>query len=264
ALRAGNPIPEKFAKHAAHYRDNPDALGLPEDILRLFPTRFVDSELGPIPEGWEVGPLGTFFTLGLGGVWGQDHRTERATLAVRCLRGIDCHNLAEGQIPEAPIRWVSRRQAANRQLTDGTILIEGSGSFCGRSLIWLSYYNDLFQEPVLYSNFCKRIDPQCSMPQAIICWMQLRQAYQDGILQTFRTGTAFPNLDIQGILQNLLLIVPPIPVAQGFEQVFALTRRVELMIQSRHLAALRDTLLPKLISGELRVPDVERILEGAG
>jgi len=58
AIRAGNPIPEKFAARAAHYRDNPDALGLPEDILRLFPARFVDSELGPIPEGWKVVTLG--------------------------------------------------------------------------------------------------------------------------------------------------------------------------------------------------------------
>nr|WP_054683382.1 hypothetical protein [Rhodothermus marinus] len=51
AIRAGNPIPEKFAARAAHYRANPDALGLPEHILRLFPARFVDSELDPIPEG---------------------------------------------------------------------------------------------------------------------------------------------------------------------------------------------------------------------
>lgn len=58
ALRAGNPIPEKFTARAAHYRKNPDALGLPDHILRLFPDRFVDSKLGPIPEGWEVGPIG--------------------------------------------------------------------------------------------------------------------------------------------------------------------------------------------------------------
>ena len=37
ALKAGNPIPDKFADRAAHYRENPDRLGLPEEILRLFP-----------------------------------------------------------------------------------------------------------------------------------------------------------------------------------------------------------------------------------
>ena len=57
ALRAGNPVPEKFAQRAAHYRDNPDALRLPEDTLRQFPDRFQDSELGPIPEGWRTKTL---------------------------------------------------------------------------------------------------------------------------------------------------------------------------------------------------------------
>ena len=60
ALRAGNPVPEKFAQRAAHYRDNPDALRLPEDTLRQFPDRFQDSELGAIPEGWEVGCVADF------------------------------------------------------------------------------------------------------------------------------------------------------------------------------------------------------------
>src|SRR5690606_36267979 len=54
ALKAGNPIPDKFADRAAHYRENPDALGVPREILRLFPDRFVESELGPIPEAWKV------------------------------------------------------------------------------------------------------------------------------------------------------------------------------------------------------------------
>src|SRR5690606_4827724 len=35
ALKAGNPIPDKFADRAAHYRENPDALGVPREILRL-------------------------------------------------------------------------------------------------------------------------------------------------------------------------------------------------------------------------------------
>ena len=57
ALRAGNSIPDKFTKRAARYRDNPDELSLSEEIQCQFPDRFQDSELGPIPERWEIGPL---------------------------------------------------------------------------------------------------------------------------------------------------------------------------------------------------------------
>jgi type I restriction enzyme S subunit len=238
--------------------------GLPAHLYDLFPDRLVDSELGEIPEGWEVGPLGRFFRVGMGGVWGQDVASAQASVPVRCLRGIDCHELAEGRIPEIPKRWVSPKQASTRYLLDGTILIEGSGSFCGRSMIWRTNYEALLSEPVVYSNFCRRLDPDCSFAQAILCWMQVRQAYRDGKLQSFRTGTAFPNFDLNGALNNLLVIVPPEPIARVFGQFFCQAQRLDLMAQSRTLAAIRDALLPKLVSGELRVKDAEAFLEKAG
>ncbi|MGD9598672.1 MAG: restriction endonuclease subunit S [Steroidobacteraceae bacterium] len=235
--------------------------GLPKSLADLFPAHLVDSELGEIPEGWEVGSLGDFFAVGLGGAWGEDEQSNRATVAMRCLRGIDCHDLAEGRIPDVPVRWVSPKQSIDRELTEGTILIEGSGSFCGRSMIWRHAYGALLGKPVGYSNFCKRLDPRCTAAQATICWMQVRQAYRDGLLQSFRTGTAFPNFDVHGALSNLQVVMPPVPLAEAFGEIFALSQRSDLMAQSRTLAALRDTLLPKLISGDLRVKDAEKFIE---
>ncbi|CAG0951570.1 hypothetical protein BURK1_00223 [Burkholderiales bacterium] len=234
--------------------------GLPQPLAELFPNSFEDSELGEIPRGWEVGPLGRFFSVGLGGAWGEDEASDRATVRVRCLRGIDCHELAEGRIPDVPVRWVTPKQAADRQLSDGNVLIEGSGSFCGRSLIWKGAYAQLLGEPIGYSNFCKRLDPVCSSSQAVICWMQMRQAYRDGLLQSFRTGTAFPNFDVHGTLGNLIVVVPPVPLADAYGRMFEVSQRLVLMAQSRTLAALRDSLLPKLISGELQVEDAQRFV----
>jgi len=66
ALAAGNPIPDAFADRAAQRADflhgnlpSPSGRGAggEGDYLALFPDRFADSELGPIPEGWEVRPL---------------------------------------------------------------------------------------------------------------------------------------------------------------------------------------------------------------
>jgi type I restriction enzyme S subunit len=93
--------------------------------------------------------------------------------------------------------------------------------------------------------------------------MQLRQAYRAGELDGFRTGTAFPNFDVKSLLATFEVVVPPEEVALRFARVFAISRRVNLMEESRTLAALRDTLLPKLISGELRVGDAERVAETA-
>jgi type I restriction enzyme, S subunit len=239
-------------------------LGLPKPIADLFPDSFEDSELGEIPRGWGVGPLGRFFEVGLGGAWGEDVASDRATLSVHCLRGIDCHELAEGRVPDVPMRWLSPKQVADRQLSDGTVLVEGSGSFCGRSMIWNGAYARLMPEPVSYSNFCKRLDPVCSPSQAVICWMQIRQAYRDGFLQSFRTGTAFPNFDLNGALGNLIVAVPPDHLADAYGRLFKPSQRIDLMLQSRTLAALRDALLRKLLSGDLRVKDAARAIERLG
>jgi type I restriction enzyme S subunit len=169
--------------------------------------------------------------------------------------------LAEGRIPEVPLRWITPNQAADRLLSKGTILIEGSGSFCGRSMIWNSDYENLFSEPVGYSNFCKRLDPLCGVGQAMVCWMQIRKAYREGIIQTFRTGTAFPNLDVHDLVTNLIVVVPTEAIANTFGKIFELSQRIDLMTYSLILVVLRDNLLPKLISGEIRVPDAEHLVE---
>ena len=55
-------------------------------IVDLFPDRLVPSELGEIPEGWEVKALGEMFEVAIGGVWGKDAPDGRAQEAVYCLR----------------------------------------------------------------------------------------------------------------------------------------------------------------------------------
>jgi len=252
------------AKMEGRWQRGQSLPGLPAHLYDLFPDRLVDSELGEIPEGWEARRLGDCFTVGLGGAWGLDEPAGGDSVAVRCLRGVDCHELAEGRIPDAPIRWLRQEQVRDRELREGSILIEGSGSFCGRSLLWSSAYQALFNEPVVYSNFCKRLDPICTPSQALVCWFHVRQAYREGDLQAFRTGTAFPNFDVRGLLANLLVLVPNEAVTRRFADLYAAEHRAALMAESRTLAALRDALLPKLVSGELRVKDAERFLERVG
>ncbi|MEA3364472.1 MAG: restriction endonuclease subunit S, partial [Candidatus Hydrogenedentes bacterium] len=65
ALAAGNPIPEAFRDRAAQRADAATSaasqgrpFGLPKPLAAQFPNAFHDSDLGPIPEGWEVGTLG--------------------------------------------------------------------------------------------------------------------------------------------------------------------------------------------------------------
>lgn len=237
--------------------------GMDAPTAALFPSSLQDSPLGEIPAGWKVGKLGEFLEVGIGGAWGEETATAKQTVAVKCLRGIDCHDLAQRSLPEIPIRYIGQRQFDDRKLTEGCVLVEGSGSFCGRSMLWLNEYSALTGQSVCYSNFCKRLDPKCTPSQALVCWMQFRKAYDDGGLSGFRTGTAFPNFDIHGALSGLNVTCPSPEVADAFLTFYRNWLRLDLLAQSRTLATLRDTLLPKLLSGELSVAGFEKEVEHA-
>jgi len=120
ALKAGNPIPEKFAERAAHYRENPDALGLPEDILRLFPNRFVDSELSPIPEGWEVKALGA---LCHPPQYGYTASANESRVGPRFLRIKDINKLPWINWRDVPYCTISEEQQPKYLLQKGDIVI---------------------------------------------------------------------------------------------------------------------------------------------
>jgi type I restriction enzyme S subunit len=238
--------------------------GLPAQISDLFPDSFEDSELGEIPSGWRVSELGDLYTIGKGGIWGDDTCSGADFTEVSCLRGIDCHNLSSGSIPVVPSRWVKKSQVESRIPEDGAILIEGSGSFCGRSLLWEEKYRSLFERPVVYSNFCKRLTPACPKVYSSLVWMALRDSYDRNEVANFRTGTAFPNLDVSGLLKGVSIVLPCEGIAAAFQEFYLLRNRVDLINQSASLSDIRDALLPKLISGEIRIPDAEKMLEEVG
>jgi type I restriction enzyme S subunit len=75
-------------------------------------------------------------------------------------------------------------------------------------------------------------------------------------------GTTFMEIS-KGNFRSLPVIVPPKPVLDDFQkQVESLHRRMVSNLQESHtLTALRDALLPKLLSGELRVPAAAKLME---
>jgi len=232
AIRAGNPIPEKFATRAAHYRENPDALGLPEDILRLFPARFVDSELGPIPEGWEVKEVQHFAKLKGGTQLPKKYIKSTGPVPVFGGAGI--------------MGYTTESNADGFVITVGRV-----GAYCGQFFrhvgrAWIN--NNASMARVFRSELGE--------------WLYL--ALRNADIEVIKKGAAQPfvaNSDIE----RLPIIWPGEIVASEFSMVVSHLRGLQdhQTNESRTLATLRDTLLPKLISGELRVPDVEKILEDA-
>lgn len=76
------------------------------------------------------------------------------------------------------------------------------------------------------------------------------------------TGVAIPGLNSTAV-RSLAVLVPPQPIVEAFTNQASplVTRILSNAKQSRILATLRDTLLPKLLSGELQVPEAIRLIE---
>jgi type I restriction enzyme S subunit len=81
------------------------------------------------------------------------------------------------------------------------------------------------------------------------------------IVSGYANGTTVNMLPIDG-LQSPLIVVPPARALSTFGSIAeaARMRHEEMVEESRTLAALRDALLPKLISGEMQIRDAERFV----
>ena len=79
-------------------------------------------------------------------------------------------------------------------------------------------------------------------------------------LQQHAHGSVFDTIT-RDTLAGIAVVAPPAEMIEHFEKQVgpSLERLRAALVETRTLATLRDTLLPKLISGELRVPDAERI-----
>ena len=195
--------------------------GLPQLLADLFPDSFENSELGEIPKGWQVGRLDDVLVL---------------------QRGFD---LPATERTPGPYPVIA---ASGPNGTHNQSMVRGPGVTTGRSGVLgnVFYVHDDFW-PLNTSLWVK--DFKRSTP-----------AYAFHLLRrldfaVFNAGSAVPTLN-RNHVHNLPTLIPPIDLVHAFETVAVLfLKRQRINDDESHtLAALRDTLLPKLISGELRVP----------
>jgi type I restriction enzyme S subunit len=234
--------------------------GMDAETAALFPDAFVDSELGEIPAGWESMPIGSICSLEIGGDWGQDQAFDGG-IEVACLRGVDLERLRQDGHASAPLRWIKPASVEKRALDERDVLVAGSGAGpTGRPLWIVKEIITAFDQPVIYSNFCKRFRSATSSHAAYLDRV-LHEMRMSGEIWEYVSGTSVPNLNARGLFSSKYINVPPTSVLQRFENHLRPMVRRLYSQENQTISSLRDTLLPKLLSGELRVPDAERLVE---
>lgn len=238
--------------------------GLPKEIADLFLDSFEDSELGEVPKGWRVGVLDELTDVVLGGDWGGDEPTPEKTMVTRCIRGADIPDLQAGGLGKMPIRYLKPSSLEKRRLEEGNLVVEISGGSptqsTGRPVLVSERLLRRLDAPIVCSNFCRLIKPQQKIYSKFI-YLWLRALYTNDEFLQFENGTTgIKNLAFTLFSSSYKLCIPPLSVLAMFdEQVSLLFARQQTgAAESGSLTNFRDTLLPKLISGELRVKDAER------
>jgi len=215
--------------------------------------RMKSSELGEIPDGCRVGTLGEELSVSIGGDWGQGTKGSDGYVQAYCLRGTDIDSLKiSGYSAQVPLRWIKKDSLKKRIITENDVLIGGSGlGPIGKTLYCHKNINLLYDFPITYSNFCKRLTAK-NKYHALYFEYLISRLYSQGSLERFFTGTSIPNLDINGLLEEIV-VIPNEKQIEDFAKIIDLKYSNLINPQIQTLSKLRDTLLPKLLKGEIRV-----------
>jgi type I restriction enzyme S subunit len=136
-----------------------------------------------------------------------------------------------------------------------SILIAGSGAGpVGKSLLWDESMSGLFDGPVIYSNFVKRFECESRAIASFVSSV-LSQMYSSGEMFIYVNGTSVPNLQDAELLNAKKIVLPSEGVLQKFDSLIRLNANLKFNGNNRTLAEIRDALLPRLISGELQIPE---------
>ena len=198
--------------------------GMDANTAALFPDSFEESELGSVPKGWRVGKVEHLLELAYGKALKASDRVA-GPIPVYGSGGVTgCHNEALVDEPSIVI---------GRKGTVGSLYWEDRPFFPIDTVFYVKT-----KVPLTY------------------CFYQLQRLGLDGM----NTDGAVPGLNRNNVYR-LPIVLPPHEVLAGFDGIVSALRHKIFgnSEQIRTLTILRDTLLPRLISGQLRLPNAEAV-----
>jgi type I restriction enzyme S subunit len=215
-------------------------IGLPEAIAALFPDSFEESDLGDKPQGWANG---TF-----------DDVAENSRITMRVEK-------IPADTPYIGLDHMPRRSIALSEWGKSDGLASGKAAFNAKNILFGKL------RPYFHKVGIAPVDGVCSTDIVVIVpkepdWygFVLQHASSDVFVaytNSGSTGTKMPRTS-WAEMARYPLVLPPLQLVQEFNRIVAPTydQIIALIHESRTLSALRDALLPKLISGEIRLKGI--------
>ena len=222
--------------------------GMPQPVFDALPATFADSELGPIPEGWEASTVQDLCTS----------ITSGGTPARRNSEYWDGGTISwfkTGELHDGPLLDSSER------ITEAALANSSCKLWPADTVLFALYASPTVGRLGILTRDATSNQAAAGLIAKTEYGTQflvhtLLQA-RDG-LQQIAVGAAQQNIN-QGVLKSHKTVVPPEAVVSAFSEVALplYDLRVSLAKESHALAETRDALLPKLLSGEVRVGEPE-------
>ncbi|MEW3066839.1 restriction endonuclease subunit S [Escherichia coli] len=251
ALDAGNPIPEALQSRAElrqKVRNSADFKPLPAEIRSLFPSEFEETELGWVPKGWKIDNIGGLSDKIFSGGTPNTSTEEYWNGALNWFSSGETRNALIIET-EKKITATGVKNSSTRLSVAGDILIASAGQGHTRGQTSLNTIDT-------YIN------------QSVVCIRPIKPSYSTWLY--FNLSSRYTEMraisDSHSIRRSLTTkLISSMKVASPTDELISLfdincsvfiskiKNNLEL---SRELKKLRDTLLPKLISGELSLEDL--------
>ena len=260
ALRNDTPnhsLLDWTVERARAYLDRMDS-----SIAELFPDRFVDSELGEVPEGWEVKRIEDIAERVAMGPFGSSIKV--STFVDEGIPVISGQHLNGTLLSDNEYRFITKEHAEKLKKANvqrGDVIFTHAGSI--GQVAYIPQTSQFERYVISQRQFYMRCDVSQISPVFVVCFFKTPEGQHKLLANTSSTGVPSISRPVT-YLRSIKLCIPPKALSDRFNEIAG-----ELHLktgrntaESRSLTILRDTLLPKLISGEVRIRDAERFLSG--
>ena len=190
---------------------------------------FVESELGMIPKGWKVGKLGEICQFKRGkNLLSRDAQFGDVPVVAGGLEPACYHNLSNTKSP--------------------VVTVSGSGANAG---FMRMYYQEV------WASDCSFIDSSCDNLYFVYFFLAINRR----LLRHAQVGAVQPHVKPADI-HDFDIVIPPYDKIKEFQVLVSPTidKKGKIEKEANNLAKLRDTLLPRLMSGELKVNEIENLV----
>ena len=199
--------------------------------------KFVDSELGMIPEGWKVGSPYEYVKV----VYGAPYKSAKFNDNGEGLPLIRIRDLKDCN----PQFYTPEILPQTEYVNMGDIVAGMDAEFVPH--IWKG------NTGLLNQRVCKLMPQQTSISNLFVLYLMKPELE---FVQSYKTGTTVSHLG-KADIDKFVVVLPPLKVVEECSKILdsILQRIKNISAESRTLSLLRDTLLPRLMSGELEVPE---------